>query len=121
MSNPLTDLGFEIPFRDIGAEHVEPATDSLLASAEQAIRAIVDHGNPRTYANTLQALEDATDPLERAMAVVGHLESVATTDAFRAAYNAAVPKVSAFWSSLAMNEDLYRELRKTYVVRVKKD
>lgn len=111
MSNPLTELGLEIPFQDIEAEHVEPATDSLLASAEQAIQAIVVQGDPRTYANTLHALENATERLERAMAVVGHLESVATTDAFRAAYNAAVPKVSAFWSSLAMNEDLYRAVR----------
>ncbi|MGB5680569.1 MAG: M3 family metallopeptidase, partial [Polyangiales bacterium] len=52
-----------------------------------------------------------TEPLERAMTIVGHLESVATTDALRDAYNATVPKVSAFWSELAMNEGLYRSVR----------
>ena len=36
--------------------------------------------------------------LERTSTVVGHLESVASSDALRAAYNATHPKVSAFWS-----------------------
>ena len=57
------------------------------------------------------ALEDATEALERAMTTVGHLESVATTDALREAYNATVPKVSAFWSELAMNDGLYQAVR----------
>jgi len=111
MSNPLIQLGFEIPFDEIEAAHVVPAVDELLASARATIAAIVAQPGPRTYANTLGALENATEPLERAMTIVGHLESVATTDALRDAYNATVPKVSAFWSELAMNEGLYRAVR----------
>jgi len=111
MSNPLIQLGFEIPFDEIEAAHVVPAVDELLTSARATIAAIVAQPGPRTYANTLGALENATEPLERAMTIVGHLESVATTDALRDAYNATVPKVSAFWSELAMNEGLYRAVR----------
>ena len=111
MSNPLIQLGFEIPFDEIEAAHVVPAVDELLASARATVAAIVAQPTARTYANTLGALEDATEPLERAMTIVGHLESVATTDALRDAYNATVPKVSAFWSELAMNEGLYRAIR----------
>ncbi len=111
MSNPLIQLGFEIPFDEIEAAHVVPAVDELLASARATIAAIVAQPGPRTYANTLGALEDATEPLERTMTIVGHLESVATTDALRDAYNATLPKVSAFWSELAMNEGLYRSVR----------
>ena len=111
MPNPLIQLGFEIPFDRIEAAHVVPAVDELLASSRAAVDAIVAQGEPRTYANTLGALEDATEPLERAMTIVGHLESVATTDALREAYNASVPKVSAFWSELAMNDGLYRAVR----------
>ncbi|MGB8328510.1 MAG: M3 family metallopeptidase [Polyangiales bacterium] len=108
MANPLIELGFEIPFEKITAAHVEPAVEALLARAQAEIDAIVDDPGPHTYANTLGALEEATEPLERAMTVIDHLESVATTDALRAAYNATRPKVSAFWSELAMNEGLYR-------------
>jgi oligopeptidase A len=111
MPNPLIQLGFEIPFDEIEAQHVVPATDALLANAQAAIDAIaVDQGS-RTYANTLGALEAATEMLERAMTVVGHLESVATSDALRDAYNATRPRVSAFWSGLAMNDALYQAIR----------
>ncbi|HSN84585.1 MAG TPA: M3 family metallopeptidase [Polyangiales bacterium] len=111
MPNPLIQLGFEIPFDQIEAAHVEPAIDELLARSRAAVDAIVAHAGPRTYDDTLAALEDATEPLERAMTVVDHLESVATSDALRAAYNATQPKVSAFWSELAMNEGLYAAVR----------
>ena len=108
MPNPLIELEFEIPFDEIDVTHVEPAIDELLARSRARVDAIVAHGEPPTYANTLGALEDATEALERAMTTVGHLESVATTAELRKAYNAVVPKASEFWSELAMNEGLYR-------------
>jgi len=111
MRNPLIQLGFEIPFDQIEATHVEPAVDELLARSQEAVDAIVAAEGARTYAGTLGALEEATDALERAMTVIDHLESVATTDALRAAYNATRPKVSAFWSELAMNDGLYQAVR----------
>ena len=111
MRNPLIQLGFEIPFDQIEAAHVEPAVDALLASAQAAVDAIAESDEPRTYANTLGALEEATELLERAMTVVDHLESVATTEGVRAAYNATRPMVSAFWSELAMNDGLYQAVR----------
>jgi oligopeptidase A len=111
MPNPLIQLGFEIPFDEIEAAHVVPAVDTLLAASRAAVDAIVAQSGPRTYANTLGALEDATEPLERAMTIIGHLESVATTDALREAYNATLPKVSAFWSELAMSDGLYQAVR----------
>jgi oligopeptidase A len=47
------------------------------------------------------------------MAVIRHLESVATTPALRAAYNAVQPRVSAFYSGLVLNEALWNSI-KTY-------
>jgi oligopeptidase A len=111
MPNPLIQLGFEIPFDQIEAADVEPAIDTLLAESCAAIESIVANEEPRTYANTLGALEAATEMLERASAVVGHLESVATNEALREAYNVTHPKVSAFWSELAMNDALYDAVR----------
>ncbi len=108
--NPLVDLGYEIPFDRIRAEHVEPAAEVLMERARASLAAIGSDSSPPTYANTLGALEDATEPLERAMSVVGHLESVATTDALRAAYNEVRPKVSELYSSIPLDEKLYRRL-----------
>ncbi len=111
MPNPLIQLGFEIPFDQIEAAQVEPATDELLARSRAAVDGIVTNEAPRSYANTLRAVEEATEMLERTSTVVGHLESVASSDALRAAYNATHPKVSAFWSELTMNEGLYQAVR----------
>ena len=111
MDNPLLSRCFEVPFDRIRAEHVEPAVDQLLQDAQARIDAIVAVSGPRSYTNTLGALEQATEPLDFAMSVVGHLESVATYPELRAAYNAVQPRVSAFYSAIPMNEGLWQALR----------
>jgi oligopeptidase A len=112
MENPLLTVGqqtLDVPFDRISAEHVEPAIKALIAKSEAALDAI--EKAPRTYAATLGALETATEQLELSMSVVEHLESVATTPALREAYNGVLPSVSAFWSSIALRDGLYRALR----------
>jgi oligopeptidase A len=111
MQNPLVEIPFDVPFDRIGPEHVRPAVESLIADAQRAIDAIVTDPAPRTYDRTLYALEQATERLELAMTIVGHLESVATTDELRAAYNEVQPKVSEFYSRIPLNSGLYDALR----------
>ena len=108
MENPLLTVSLDVPFDRIQAEHVEPAIQQLLARSEAALDAI--EKAPRTYDAVLGALESATEQLELSMGVVEHLESVATTPALRDAYNAVLPAVSAFWSSICLREGLYRAL-----------
>jgi oligopeptidase A len=111
MDNPLVEPKFEIPFDRIEAGHVEPAVELLLTSARAAIEAIVQETAPRTYDNTVAALDRATEPLEYAMGVVSHLESVATSPALRSAYNAVQPPVAAFYSSIPLNDGLWKALQ----------
>ncbi len=111
MTNPLLTVQFEIPFAQIRPGHIEPAVDALLADAGARLDRIVDVEGPRTYGNTLAELEHATEPLERTSAIVSHLNGVATSAELRAAYNAVRPKLSEFWSSIPLNEGLYRALR----------
>src|SRR5687768_221308 len=108
MENPLLTASLEVPFDRIKPEHVEPAIKELLARSEAALAAI-ERAAP-SYDNTLGALEAATEPLELAMGIVEHLESVATTPELRNAYNAVLPEVSAFWSSIALRDGLYQAL-----------
>jgi Zn-dependent oligopeptidase len=46
--NPLVDLGHDIPFDRIGAEHVEPAVDLLIERAKAGHDAIAEVGAPVT-------------------------------------------------------------------------
>jgi len=99
--NPLLEVSFRVPFDQIQAVHVEPAIDELLADAQRRLTDTISSPQP------LHALDTMTERLEYAMNVVRHLESVATTPELRAAFNAVQPKVSAFYSSLPLNEELW--------------
>ncbi|MEO8099858.1 MAG: M3 family metallopeptidase [Acidobacteriota bacterium] len=104
--NPLLEIKFQIPFDEIEAEHVEPAIDELLARAAKRLEAATASPDPLT------ALDTLTEPLDYAMNVVRHLESVATTPALRAAFNAVQPKTSAFYSSIPLHEPLWKAIQK---------
>jgi oligopeptidase A len=108
--NPLLHLGFELPFDRIRAGHVEPAIAALLEDAKKKLEAIENEPAPRTYENTLGALDVATERLEVAMTVVGHLESVANTPKLRAAHNAVRPEVNAFFASIPLRPKLWAAL-----------
>src|SRR5437660_5140090 len=103
--NPLLEVSFRVPFDKIEAAHVEPAIEELLADAAQRLDQTIASDRP------LHALDVLTERLDYAMNVVRHLESVATTPPLRAAFNAVQPKVSAFYSSLPLNEALYKSIR----------
>lgn len=110
-ANPLLRVQFRVPFDQIRPEHVEPAIAELLADARTDIQAIVDAPGPRTFDNTLGALEAATERLEFAMTVVGHLESVATTPELRAAHNAVQGPVAEFFAQIPLDAGLWRVLQ----------
>ena len=110
MQNPLLDLTFPVPFDAIREEHIEPAVRTRLTEAQAAIDAIAESTGPFGYESTLGALERASERLELVMSLVEHLESVSTTPALREAYNALLPDVSAFSSSIPLNPGLWRAL-----------
>ncbi len=111
MANPLLEIQFKVPFDQIKAEQVEPAIGELLADAQRRLDQLAAEPAPRTFENTLLALEDVTERLEFAMSVVGHLEGVATYPALREAYNAVQPKASEFYSKIPLNEDLWKQIK----------
>jgi oligopeptidase A len=111
LDNPLLHIEFEIPFDRVRAEHVEPAIAELLADARAKIEAIAADPAPRTYGNTLLALEKATERLDYAMGIVRHLEGVATYPELRAAYNAVEPLVSEFYSLIPLHAGLWKAIK----------
>jgi len=109
--NPLLQISFQIPFDQIRAEHVEPAVDELLREARERLDQLTSDPAPRTFANTMERLDRLTERLEYAMQVTRNLEALATTPELRAANNAVQPKVSEFYSSLPLNEALWRAVQ----------
>src|ERR1035441_4301514 len=87
-ANPLLTIEFRIPFDRISATDVEPAAAELLSQARARLDALATLPGERTYRNSMDALDRLTEPLDFAMGVVRHLESVATYPELRAAFNA---------------------------------
>jgi oligopeptidase A len=109
--NPLLSEQFRVPFDQIQAEHVRPAMAELLTAARARLAALASHPDPPTFANTMEVLDCLTEPLDFAMSVVRHLESVATTPELRAAFNAVQPEVSAFYSGIPLDAGLWERIK----------
>jgi oligopeptidase A len=110
--NPFLDPAFAIRWSELTADRVEPAITAALAEAQTAVDAIANQPlSALTYASTFLALETATETLGFAWGRVSHLQSVADAPAIRAAHNAMLPKVSAFYSQLRLNPELWRRLQ----------
>ena len=62
-------------------------------------------------ASVMNALEQATDELNFAWGKVTHLQSVADSPALREAHNAMLPKVTALFSKIPLNPELWKRLK----------
>ncbi|MBK90935.1 MAG: oligopeptidase A [Gemmatimonadetes bacterium] len=109
-SNPLLSEAYRIPFHAIRAEHVEPGIRQALADAQAEVGAVSDEVRPASWDNTLGRLDRALEKLSRRIAPLGHLVSVAETKELRDAYNNILPEISAFWSSIPLDPDLWKRL-----------
>ncbi|HOW76771.1 MAG TPA: oligopeptidase A [Candidatus Competibacteraceae bacterium] len=108
MTNPLL-TAIDLPsYAAIQPEHVEPAIDSLLAANRTAIEQLLAASAEPTWENLIQPLEELDDRLNRAWSPVNHLHSVQDSAALRAAYNACLPKLSAYHTELGQHQGLYQ-------------
>ena len=111
LDNPLLDF-IDLPLFDkIQPEHVAPAVDALLAESDAALETVTAPGFPSDWTAISKVLDVASERFSRAWGAVGHLNAVADTPALRAAYNEAMPRVTAFWTRLGSDERLYAKYK----------
>jgi len=110
-SNPLLDTAGLPLFDRIAPEHVAPAMDVLLTEADAALTRVTARDFPADWTEIAKVLDVATERLGRSWGAVSHLNSVADTPELRAAYNAALPRVTEFWTRLGSNEQLYAKYK----------
>jgi oligopeptidase A len=111
MTNPLLDFTDLPLFDQIRPEHVAPAVDTLLADAETALQTVTTPDFPADWLAISKVLDVASERFSRAWGAVGHLNAVADTPELRAAYNEAMPRVTAFWTRLGSDERLYAKYK----------
>lgn len=111
MTNPLLDFTDTPLFDQILPEHVSPAVDELLQRSEAALARVTAADFPAQWLGISAVLDVATEQLSRAWGAVSHLNSVADTPELRAAYNAAMPRVTEFYTRLGADERLYAKYK----------
>ena len=107
-NNPLLSFDFRIPFHRIRPEHVVPAVRFALDEARRGVAEIVARPGPRSYENTVEALDRRLERLDRVVGIVTHLVSVRDSAELRAAYDEINPEVAAFYANLWTNDELWR-------------
>jgi oligopeptidase A len=111
MTNPLLDFSGLPLFDRISPAHVGPAVDELLSQANAALERVTAPDFPASWREISRVLDVATENLGRAWGAVSHLNSVADTPELRAAYNAALPRVTEFSTRLGADERLYAKYK----------
>ncbi len=108
MDNPLLDLEGLPAFTQILPEHVGPAIDQLLDECRSQTERLLDEIETFTWDNLIEPLEILDDRLDRAWSPVSHMNSVLNSEELRSAYNACLPKLSAYATDMGQNERLYQ-------------
>ena len=106
MSNVLLNSSSLPQFSHIAPECVAPTIEQLLAQNRETIAALVHQPTP-TWQSLPAQLEELDDTLSKAWSIVSHLNAVTNSPAWREAYNGCLAKISAYYTELGQNSDLY--------------
>ncbi|REC95376.1 oligopeptidase A [Kushneria indalinina] len=106
-TNPLLESHALPPFEAITPDIIEPAVDDLLARNRAAIETLVEKGD-YTWQGLAAPLEAINDQLSQAWSPVSHLNATMNSPALREAYQACLPKLSAYGTWLGQHEGLFK-------------
>ena len=114
MTNPLLQdwqTPFELPpFEQITDEDFGPAMDAALEEARAQIKVIAADVEIPSFANTIEALEQADGLLDRVAGVFFNLAGADSTPVREALQREFAPKFSAFSSEITNNETLWARI-----------
>ncbi len=108
MDNPLLNQGALPRFSEIKPAHVVPAIEAVLSENRAAVSRLLEANAEYTWDNLAQPLEALADRLARTWSPVSHMNAVVNSPELREAYNACLPRLSAYATELGQNEALYR-------------
>ncbi len=118
LKNPLLakyETNFEVPpFDLIKDEHFRPAFKEALKVHEAEIDSILKIDEPATFANTILALENAGQLLNRVSTVFYNLNSANTNDTIQAIAKDLAPVMSAHRDEINLNPELFKRVKTVY-------
>lgn len=121
MSNPLL-LSFSTiyelpPFSQIQPGHYEEAIETALGEAKEEIQSIIDNSQSPTFSNTIEALENSGEKLQRNSSILFNLNSAETSAELQQIAQNVSPKLAAFSSEVKQNNSLFKRVKEVYEQR----
>lgn len=107
------------PFADIKTEHFEPAILRGVELANKEIEAIVTNPDAPTFENTIVALDNVGEDLNRVLNVFYPLTSALCDDEMMEVINRVQPVLSNYSTSVILNEGLWNRVKNVYDKRDK--
>jgi len=121
MTNPLLadwHSDFELPpFAQITDDHFAPAFDAAMAEGRAAYAAIANNPEAPSYANTIEAMEQADALLDRVAGVFFNLAGADSTPAREDLQRDLSPKLSAYSSEIINNRALFDRIEALWAAR----
>jgi len=105
------------PFAEIRPAHFVPAIKEGIAQQRCEIDAIAGNPAPPTFANTLEALEDAGELLTRVNPVFSNLQSSNTTAELQAINREVAPLLTALRDDVRLNPALFARVKALWDAR----
>lgn len=108
MKNPLLE-STELPlFSQIQPKHIEPAITQLLDNAQASVEKLLAQNERYNWENLISPLEEVEDQINKAWSPVSHMNSVVNNEPLRDAYNACLPKLSAYSTEMGQHTGLFK-------------
>lgn len=104
-TNTLTTPQALPNFNEVKIDAIEASISQHLDDNLNAIKTLSQQANP-SWDSLVSKLEEYDDILSKAWSPVSHLNSVCNSDELREAYNACLPKLSAYSTEVGQNKSL---------------
>lgn len=102
------------PLDQVQVEHFEPALDSAMLEFRQQLQEIADNQEPPSFANTLQAFEDAGRSYTRVRVLYGIWNATQSDEPFQAVARTMAPRIAAFEDEIVQNRRLFSRIATVY-------
>lgn len=105
------------PFAEIRNEHFLPALERGIAEARKEVLAIAESTDPPTFANTIEALDNTGELLDKVQGVFGNLAGAETNDSIEAISRKVAPMMAALRDDRLLNPKLFARVKAVWEKR----
>ncbi len=118
MNNPFLETyntPFQVPpFDQIKNDHFMPGLEKAIEQARAQIDQIVNNPESPSFTNTIVAMEESGELMEKVTSVLFNLNSAETSDELQAVARDASPMLSEFDNEIKTNEKLWSRIKAVY-------